>query len=82
MRWDLKKGKPIRRFNGHADIVTSLGINLGSFTAVTGGYDKSVIVWNLGHPSVPKGENVHKGSVSVRLLDDGKRALTSGWHNA
>jgi WD40 repeat protein len=46
--WDLRTGKPVNQFSGHADWVLSLAFSGDGKLLASGGYDRFVRLWEVG----------------------------------
>jgi WD40 repeat protein len=75
--WNAQTGMAIRTFEGHSDMIRSLGFSLDGRYLVTGSEDKTVRVWNVatGKEIVSFRDSTHAVR-AVGLSPDGKQVVT------
>ncbi len=76
---DLADGRITRRFDGHAGAIACVAIAADGKTAVSGGDDKTVRVWDMSGSKPAVVLNGHEGNVrGAALSPDGRWALSAG----
>jgi len=75
--WNAKTGMAIRTFQGHSDMIRSLGFSLDGRYLVTGSEDKTAKVWDVatGREIVSFRDSTHAVR-AVALSADGKQVIT------
>ncbi|MBF0338749.1 MAG: hypothetical protein HQL05_13085 [Nitrospirae bacterium] len=94
--WDIATGKDIRTFNGYSgqagmsahgdegysEQVGSAAISADGRYVVSGGWDKTLKLWDISHGMEMKAFKGHTSAVtSVAISPDGKYALSGSWDN-
>src|SRR5262245_33790965 len=75
--WDVSKGKPVQKFDGHSKQVAAASLRADGQRAATGSYDKTAILWDAQTGAKLQTLAAHTDWViAVRLSADGKRILT------
>ena len=71
----------IRTFTGHTDTVKSIAIAPDGHTALSGGHDQTLRLWDLANGSTMRTFTGHVGGIkSVAIVPDGRTALSASGH--
>ena len=85
--WNLATCEPIRRMNGHEDIIQDIAFSPDGLTAVTASADHTLIRWSLDTGEILQqygadGDEGHTDWVNrVVTHPDGRWMLSAGWDN-
>lgn len=78
--WDVRTGKSVHRFQGHADGVLAVAFTSDGDWMVSGGRDSNICVWEMRSGQLARtvpGHNFHVSGVALRR--DNRLLATSSW---